>query len=76
MTGPFYETPEFATACKEAEARLSAYERAVSYLRAAANWSDEDMANPIIAMAARDCARNGLTALNEPLIPDTTNDPR
>ena len=60
--------PEAADLIESLSLRMRECEReleiAVAYLQAAANWTDEDMANPIMAVAARNCAREGLAALN------------
>lgn len=57
----------FAKAMREAEEGMPPYERAVMYLRAAAGLTNDEIKNPIMARAARDCARRGLEALGEPI---------
>lgn len=57
--------PELFVWLQEAEAKLTPYEIAVAHLRAVAQWSDENMNNPIMARAARNCARTGLEKLGE-----------
>lgn len=39
------------------------FEIAVIHLRAAADWTDKEMENPVLAMAVVQCARNGLKEL-------------
>lgn len=60
---------QLADAVQKEFDKLTPYEKAVTYLRAAAEWTDKELENPICARACRDCAIKGLQSLGEPIQP-------